>query len=166
MCARDAARPHRGRRSARTPGAAGALALLALATGCAAGEEPGGAGIAARDARFVVSFESSAPASPEAPGSLRILVEPRAPWHLALEAPATLRLEPPAGLQVEPAEQRSEDAVRHTAEALEFASALRAGRAGEALVRGHVKFGMCEGEDTRCVIVRQDLELPLDIAFR
>jgi hypothetical protein len=160
---RDSLGPLRGRSPARGVGALAALALLA---GCAAGEEPAEAGIAARDSRFVVSFESSSPASAEAPGQLRILVEPLDPWHLALEAPATLKLQAPAGLELQPAEQRAEDAVQYSAGALEFASTIRAGKAGAALVRGQLKFGMCEGEDTRCVIVRHDLELPLEIAFR
>lgn len=145
--------------------AAALASLLALAA-CTPDNAPGDPAIAARDSRFVISFESSAPASPAANGRLRILVEARDPWHLALEAPVTLKLEAPPGFELEPAEQRAEDAVQRSTAALEFASTYRTAKAGEALVRGHLKFGMCEGEDTRCVIIRRDLELPLDVAFR
>ena len=141
-----------------------AAALGALACGQEAAESR--SAIAAQDAGYRIHYEATSPASPATPGRLVIRVETRNDWHVAPEAPVSLVLHAPAGLELDPALQRSGDALRSSGEMLEFGSDLHAERPGAALVRGSLKFGMCQGEAERCVIVRRELELPLEIAFR
>ena len=57
---------------------------------------------------------------------------------------------------------RVEDAGA-AATTLAFTNGFRGSEPGAAVARGRVKFGMCQGESERCVIVQRDLELPIAI---
>ena len=76
--------------------------------------------------------------------------------RLALEA---------SGVRIEPATFANEDARVLDADGFEFAGALHADAAGPGRARGQLKFGICEGPQEKCVIVRRELDIPLQVVF-
>jgi hypothetical protein len=116
--------------------------------------DPGGA--ADRRYRLDVRLEGE-----NAARSLRVRVEPRRGWHLATEAPVALSLEAPAGLRFEPASQHGDAAARFDRDGLELTCSVDGGGAPRAVARGGLRFGICEGEDGPCAIVRRELAFTL-----
>ena len=144
--------------------AIGGLALLApLALGCAP-DAPDGAMLVATDARYRVLLHTDAAPSGDAPGTLRLHVETVNGWKIAPEAPARLDLEPHTDLEFEPATLRQEDATHIGEDAFEFVTRVRASRAGATTARGKLKFGVCEGDKEQCMIMRRELDLPIEVA--
>ncbi len=114
-----------------------------------------------RDSQYRIDVELSSPDSPDTFGELRVHVEPQNGWKFALEAPASLRLEEPAGFEFE----EDTDPTDHSLQHLEFTRSFRADGAGDTLAKAHIKFGICEGDESICVLVRRELDLPLKVAF-
>ncbi len=127
-------------------------ALFALPA-CDAAELPpaSDASVAMRDSQYRIAIESSSPDSPDAFGRLRIQVEPQKGWKIALEAPATLHLEETAGLEFDAESDATDRSIGH----LEFTRTFRAQSAGDAVARGRIKFGICEGDGSLCVLVQR-----------
>jgi hypothetical protein len=117
--------------------------------------------LAVSDSQYRIDVELDSPDSPEGLGQLRVHVEPQNGWKFALEAPASLRLEEPAGFDFD----EDSDATDHSLRHLEFTRTFRAEGAGDTLAKGHIKFGICEGDESLCVLVKRELDLPLKIAF-
>ena len=147
----------RARREARL--LAAALWLVA-AWGCGS-EAPADQNIVVegvRDGRFAVDVTADG-GRPE--GQLRVSVEPRPGWHLALEAPARLELASSERLRFEPEQQTHEDAARVGEDGLAFEFAYADAADGELPVEARIKFGMCKDEAEQCEIVRRDLSFHL-----
>lgn len=140
---------------------AAALLGLIVAAGCGS---DGGA--VARDERYLVTMDAVSPMAPGDAGVLRLRVETRNGWHIALEAPARLSLEAPESLAFEPASLELEHAESAGDEAFEMTTVLRAERAGHSIARGRLKFGICRERNGICVAIDQELELPIEVAFR
>ena len=138
------------------------VALFALLA-CDAAEHGLGSDaiVAVRDSQYQIAVELSSPDSPDAVGELRVHVEPQNGWKFAVEAPASLRLEEPAGFKFD----EESDATNHSKAHLEFTRTFRADGPGDTLAKGHIKFGICEGDESLCVLVKRDLDLPLKVAF-
>ena len=139
-------------------GGAPLLALLMAVVGCV--DES-----TAEDGRYSLMVDTTAPASVDATGELRVRVEPSAGWKLSQEAPVRLTLDETEGLTFAAPEQRSGDAVSHTEKALEFATDYRVSTPERRQASGLVKFGICQSED-RCAIVRHPLHVELGVAAR
>ena len=139
--------------------------LLSFA-GCGSSAEPPSsvATVIDSDSRYQITLEASSPDSSEAVGHLRVRVDTRNDWHVADDAPAWFRIDETAGLEIDAAGKREPEKTS-TSDRLDFAWEFTAATAGEAIARGQVKFGLCEGDDDACTIVKRDLELPLKIAF-
>jgi len=138
-------------------------AVLFALPGCNSAEQlPGsGAVVALRDSQYRIAVETRSPDSPDAVGQLLVHVEPQNGWKFALEAPAALHLDEIAGVEFEGVSEVTAHSKGH----LEFTRSFRAEGAGDNLARGHIKFGICEGDESLCVLVRRDLDLPLSVAF-
>lgn len=136
--------------------------VFALAACDSVGRSSGSDAIVSiRDPQYRIDVELSSPDSPDTFGELRVHVEPQNGWKFALEAPASLRLEEPAGFEFE----GDTDATNHSLRHLEFTRSFRADGAGDTLAKGHIKFGICEGDESLCVLVRRELDLPLKVTF-
>jgi hypothetical protein len=90
-----------------------------------------------------------------------VSVEPRAGWHLALEAPARLALVSSRLVRFESDQQTHEDAARGDEDGLAFEFAYADAAEGELPVEGRIKFGMCRDQAEQCEIVRRDLAFHL-----
>jgi hypothetical protein len=137
-------------------------ALFALA-GCDLAERLPGtdAVVAVRDSQYEIAVEFSSPDSADSVGELRVHVEPRNGWKFALEAPASLHVEDPAGFEFDDASDPTSHSIGH----LEFTRTFRADGPGDTLAKGHIKFGICEGDESLCVLVKREVDLPLKVAF-
>jgi hypothetical protein len=138
-----------------------ALGALALATACGDAHPEGS--VVASDARYRVTAHAD-PVTVAAAGRLRVRVETQNGWHVTAEAPARLDWSGPPALRFEPAALRQDDLVPLGEDAFEFVTAVGSERAGTATARGQLKFGICEGPKAKCVIVRRELELPIEVA--
>ena len=132
---------------------------------CDAGSVETATSVIAEESRYQVLLSVTSPPSPVASGELRIRVEMRNGWHIAPEAPARLELETPAGIGLSPGSLSSEDAIALDDAGVEWSAELRADKAGAATTQGHLKIGICEDDEERCVIVRRTLELPVQVFF-
>ena len=144
-------------------GSALLTATLFALPACDAAEPLSGsdAVVAVRDSQYLIAVEFSSPDSPDAVGELRVHVEPQNGWKFALEAPASLRVDEPAGFEFD----AESDATKHSIKHLEFTRTFRADGPGDTLAKGHIKFGICEGDESLCVLVKRELDLPLRVAF-
>jgi hypothetical protein len=137
-------------------------ALFALAACELAERLPGrDAVVAVRDAQYEIAVKLSSPDSADSVGELRVHVEPRNGWKFALEAPASLRVDEPAGFEFD----EESDPTNHSIGHLEFTRTFRADGPGDTLAKGHIKFGICESDESLCVLVRREVDLPLKVAF-
>jgi hypothetical protein len=136
--------------------------LFALSA-CDSGEQPAtsDAVVAVRDSQYRIAIESIPPDTPDAVGQLRVYVEPQNGWKVALEAPATLHLEETAGLEFNPEPDATDRSTSH----LEFTRTFHANSTGDAVARGRLRFGICEGDESLCVVVQRELDLPVKVAF-
>ena len=117
--------------------------------------------VGVRESQYRIAIESSSPDSPDSLGRLRVRVEPQNGWKVALEAPATLRLDATAGLEFNGESDATERSKGH----LEFTRTFRAESAGDTVAQGQIKFGICEGDESLCVLVQRKLDVPLKVAF-
>ncbi len=115
----------------------------------------------ANDAHYRVWIDPDR--SDQAPREMRLRVEPTGEWHIAPEAPATLKLETTGEASFEPAEQEREDALSCSADGIEFVARVSGPRTKSSAGDGHLKFGICEGESERCIIVRRSFPLPVGL---
>ena len=138
------------------------LSAVACILGC--GERGGEGAVVATDSRYRVTAHAVPPPAVNAPGRLRLHVQTLNGWHVTAEAPARLDLAGPETLTFEPAELRQQDARPLGEDAFEFVTTVRADRAGSATAHATLKFGICEGPKAKCVIVRRELELPIEVA--
>jgi hypothetical protein len=136
--------------------------LVALACGGAPGD--GEAFVVAEEARYQVLAQPTAPRSADTPGELRIEVRTTGGWHIAEEAPARLDLEA-SDFTFSHAALRNDDKRSATEDGFVFATEVRAETAGRHTALGKLKFGICEGPKAKCVIVREELAIPIDVAF-
>lgn len=146
-----------------------ATAILFIAcTGC--GSEPpmeaATLALETADPRFEILLESSLPTAAAATRELRLRLVAKAGWHMEPAAPTTLELSAPPGIELEAALQRGEDAVHSSGESIEFAVDYRVAADHAPIdanthVEGRVKFGVCRDENSRCEIVRRELQIPL-----
>ena len=142
------------------------MAGVGLLLACAAERDPEiAAELLVSEDRYRVLLSSLSPASADRPGELRLRVETTGGWHVADEAPARLDLIAPATMAFEPTELREGEVREKSADGFEFVAKLFAESPGAATALGELKFGICEDDDSACVVVREDLSLPLDIAF-
>ena len=146
------------------------VAALALALLACSGEAPrsapndGGPLVLAEESRYRILASAVSPTSAHAPGELRVSVVASGGWHVEPAAPTRLSLESDA-VRIEPAAFTNEDATVLDGDGFEFAAALHAEDPGPFQATGQLKFGICEAPDANCVIVRRDLEIPLEIVF-
>lgn len=147
----------RGSRRA-VPRRVGALLVQLLFLGCGAADDgrhiaPGGE----RDSRYRVEIETDAgPVS----GVLSLRVVPVEDWHLVPDSPASLGVTG-RGVAFPRALLASEDAIYDGDESLAFSLPFDREVDGDARVSGQLKFGICQGDDERCVVIRRDLEFVL-----
>jgi hypothetical protein len=142
----------------------GALLLAILLAGCNAPSDPDAATVLAEEARYRILSSHVSPGSPDSSGEVRVRVAATGGWHIAPEAPLRLDFSS-ADVILAPLELRSEDAESLSDEGFAFATGLRAAEAGAATAQAKIKFGICEGPKEKCVIIRRDMEIPLEIVF-
>ncbi len=138
-------------------------AVLFALLACDSAEQPltSDAVVTILDSQYRIAVESSSPDSPDASGQLRVHVEPRNGWKVALEAPATLHLEETAGLEFD----AESGATNRSSSHLEFTRSFRATSSGDAVARGRLRFGICEGDESLCMMVQRELDLLVKVAF-
>jgi hypothetical protein len=76
----------------------------------------------------------------------KVIVEPRAPWHMNLEFPVSLELRTPDGVVVVGAQQRKDDVERLDEQGLVFAVPFTANSQGAKQFEGELKFAVCGDE--------------------
>jgi hypothetical protein len=113
-------------------------------------DEPG------REGRYTLTVVPPKNLKVGEPGTVKIAVAPRDPWHVNLDYPTSLRLDAPAEIVLAKADLRKGDATRLDAGACEFAVELTAQKPGGRSVAGRLKFAVCQ--DEACVPVSEDLE--------
>jgi hypothetical protein len=138
--------------------------LLACACACGPAANSNEPTVVAEDARYRVLARTSSPSSATSSGELRVEVQTSGGWHIAPEAPARLDLTA-RGVTLASTELREEDKQSADEDGFVFATELRASAPGRHAVLGTLKFGICEGPKEKCVIVRRDLSIPVDVAF-
>ncbi|MEM7413432.1 MAG: hypothetical protein AAF430_24585 [Myxococcota bacterium] len=142
-----------------------ALVALGAWLGCAAEAEAPEPELLVSEDRFRVLLASDSPSAADQAGELRVTVETTGGWHVAEEAPARLDLTAPATMAFEPAELRQSEVRAKHENGFEFVTKLFAEAPGGGVAQGLLKFGICEDDESQCVIVRRDLTLPIDVAF-
>jgi hypothetical protein len=120
--------------------------------------------VLAEESRYRIVSRSVSPEAASRPGELVVSVAASGGWHVEPEAPTQLELES-SGVRLEPSAFANEDARVLDSGGFEFAAAIHAEAPGEGHARGQVKFGICEGPDEKCVIVRREVEIPLRVVF-
>ena len=133
------------------------IALAGFAESAAAWTQ--GSGVT--DSRYTLEWKAD-PAEGRRERTLYVRVRPSSGWHIAEAAPATLRFDPTPGPSVDPAKQGRDDATQHSGEGFEFEAALRKVPNTGAAASGHLKFGICQGQNERCFIVRRHFEVAYD----
>jgi hypothetical protein len=141
-----------------------ALAWSLAALACSGDSAPVGSIVVAEESRYQVVARATSPHSPSQQGELRIEVQTAGGWHIAPEAPARLDLEG-NGIEFVHAALRADDKLSATEDGFVFATDLKAEAPGRHTATGKLKFGICEGPKAKCVIVREELAIPIDIAF-
>jgi len=136
-----------------------------LALGLAACGADDGPRLVDADDRYRVTLDARSPASPDAPGELRLRIDTAEHWHVAEEAPARLVLSA-GGLEFAPAELGHDDVQNRHDGGFEFATALHAEREGRSIAHAELTFGVCEEQILMCEVVHAQLELPIDVRFR
>lgn len=143
------------------------LALAALACSVAS-EGPSNleseALVVAEEKRYRIVAHAVSPVSDHSPGELRVKMVASGGWHLEPEAPIRLDFEP-SDVRLEPTSFANEDAHVLNDDSFEFVAQLHADASGDRYAKGKIKFGICEGPKEQCVIVRRDIEIPLQIIF-
>lgn len=144
-------------------GVAWLSAVVALG-GCGSGVEPTRSVVTSLggDARYEITLEATPPDRPEAEGTFLVRVDTRGDWHVADEAPAWLRIDETSGLEMDGGKRVPASA---TDRRIDFDFPFSATIDGPAFARGELKFGVCEGDDDACSIVKEEIELPVTIAF-
>ena len=131
-------------------------AACALALACGAGTEDGPV-VLAEEARYRVTAESGSA------NELRVEVRTTGGWKIAPEAPARLDLAEGDVTFAEPA-LREEHQQARTETGFAFATAVSADTPGRHTATGQLKFGICEGPKAKCFIIREALEIPVEVA--
>lgn len=127
--------------------------LLALAigsvvlAGCPSGakKQPvGGSDKAeATGPKYDLAIEAPAKATKGSSGTARIVVSPRAPWHVNLDYVPKLTVAGQSGIAVDRTEQRGPDAERFDADGLTFVVPFHAQDKGTQKVDGELQFAIC-----------------------
>ncbi len=138
--------------------------LTACACACGPPADSSEPIVVAAEARYRVLARASPPSSAASRGELRVEVQTSGGWHIAPEAPARLELEP-RGVTLASTDLREEDKQSADEDGFVFATEVRALSPGHHAATGKLKFGICEGPKEKCVIVRRDLSIPVDVAF-
>lgn len=107
---------------------------------------------AAADNRFEVSVERPKTAAAGKPTKARIRMTPKAPWHVNLDYPTSLTLEATAGIQLAKPKLKKADATRLDEGGVEFTVTLTPQAAGNAKVKGTLRFAVCQ--DDSCAPAR------------
>lgn len=141
-----------------------ALAAVACGSGDGGGAGGGGPRVVDSDERYTVTLDASPPASPDAPGELRLRVTTAGGWEIADEAPTHLVLTSPV-LGFAPAELGFEHARNLHAGGFEFVTAIRSEREGRQHADAELRFGVCEKGIQICEVVQTELELPVVVRF-
>lgn len=133
------------------------LLAQALGVGCSDGHgsriAPGGE----RDPRYRVEIETD---SGPIAGVLALRVVPLEDWHLVPDSPAAFSVAG-AGVSFARSSLGSDDAVYVGEESVEFRLPFQREVDGDAVVSGDLKFGICQTDDQRCVVIERDLEFVL-----
>jgi len=140
------------------------VSLGVLLIGCVDTAAPKESQLVDEHEGFRVVARSLSPDSPSSSGTINVQVEAIAGWHIAPEAPLRLDLEGD-GIELAPAQLRREHARSISEEGIDFATQLRAERAGAASARGKLKFGICRELEDKCIIMRREFEIPVTITF-
>jgi len=140
------------------------VALGGLLIACADGTTPAGEHVVDEHEGFRVLALAQSPETPSSTGSLDIRVEAIGGWHIAPEAPLRLDLQS-AEIRLMPAELRREQARSISEEGFDFRAEVRAERAGPTTAHGQLKFGICRAREDKCIIMRREFEVPVEIAF-
>ena len=141
------------------------FALLASLGGCpSSAKTPPVAGKAAVEPtgpRFDLAIESPTGAVKGDPGTVRIAVSPRAPWHVNLDYVPKLTVGPTAGVEFDRAEQRGDQAERFDADGLAFVLPFRANAKGTKRIAGELHFAMCA--DDACAPESVPVDFTIDV---
>jgi hypothetical protein len=123
-----------------------AIASLVLA-GCPSGAKKRPVGSADKaeptGPRYDLAIEAPAKATKGSSGTARIVVSPRAPWHVNLDYVPKLTVAAPGGLALDRPEQKGADAERFDADGLAFVVPFRAEDKGAQKIAGELQFAMC-----------------------
>jgi len=123
-----------------------AVASLVLA-GCPSGAKKRPVGSAEKTEptgpRYDLAIEAPATAAKGSSGTARIVVSPRAPWHVNLDYVPKLTVAAPGGIALDRTEQRGPDAERFDADGLAFVVPFRAQDKGTQKVAGELQFAIC-----------------------
>ena len=139
---------------------AGALCLLGSACTPEAAAPTSVDGVVFRNTRYRISQEVRSEGGSNA-NVLRVRLEPETGHHFAEEAPVGLTLRGLPGVSFDAERQRSDDAVVHSEQLIEFESGFQVAEAGApgGAVPAEVKFGLCSDGSERCEIIEREIEL-------
>ena len=113
------------------------------------------------DRRYALELRLAAAGAEEPGEALELRVNARPGWHVAPEAEARLELEAAGGARFDPQRLVSADAERLDESGLSFHSRLHREGSARQEASGNLRFGICEGEDGPCQIVRRELRFRL-----
>jgi hypothetical protein len=114
-------------------------AVSAPAPQAAAKPEPDGP-------RFDVAIEAPASAIAGKASNARIVISPRAPWHVNLDYSPKLRIDATGGVELDTRERRGPDAARFDADGLTFDLPFTPRDKGPKRIAGELQFAVCGGE--------------------
>lgn len=140
------------------------VSLGGLLFACVDASSPAGDYVVDKHEGFRVVARTQSPGSPSSTGKIAVQVEAIGGWHIAPDAPVRLDLEGD-GIRLAPSGLRREHAHSISEEEITFTAELRADREGPATAHGQLKFGICRALEDKCIIMRREFEIPVEIAF-
>jgi hypothetical protein len=124
------------------------LVALALAACPSTAQPPAPSTAVAAPAgpRFDVAIEAPTRGTKGSAGEARIVVSPRAPWHVNLDYAPKLTVTPTTGVEFDRVEQRADQAARFDADGLAFVLPFRMQDKGAKHIAGELHFAMCAND--------------------
>jgi hypothetical protein len=123
-----------------------ALFALAACPSAAQPPAPAAAAKAPTGPRFDIAIDAPTRGTKGTSGSARIVVSPRAPWHVNLDYAPKLTVTPTTGVAFDRSEQRGDQAERFDADGLAFVLPFRMQDKGAKRIAGELHFAMCAND--------------------
>jgi hypothetical protein len=96
--------------------------------------------------RFDVAIDAPSSAIAGKPSTARIVISPRAPWHVNMDYSPKLRLDATGGVELDTRERRGNEAARFDADGLAFDLPFTPRAKGSKRIAGELQFAVCGAE--------------------